>query len=203
MLLSLFMKGLIIGLAIAAPVGPIGVLCINRSIHEGWKSGLATGCGAALADGTYGMIAGFGLTFITTFLMSYAGWIKFIGGLFLLYLGFKTLLSKPPRQPILSHSHANLLRTCATTFFLTLTNPMTILSFMAVFAGLGIGSATSSYLDASLMILGIIIGSLLWWLLLSSGVALLFRNRIHPSKLYWVNFLSGIIIIIFGIVTFI
>lgn len=202
-MLSLFIKGLIIGFSIAAPVGPIGVLCINRSLHEGFRSGLATGFGAALADGTYGIIAGFGLTFISSFLMGHAWWIKLIGGVFLFYLGFKTLTSRPPQQVVISNSSRNLLRAFATTFFLTLTNPMTILSFMAVFAGLGLGSINTGYAAASIMIVGIVIGSLLWWLLLCSGVAMFFRNRINQAKLYWVNFLSGAIIIIFGLVALI
>lgn len=202
-MLSLFLKGLIIGFSIAAPVGPIGVLCINRSLHQGFRVGLATGLGAAIADGAYGIIAGFGLTFISNFLMNYSWWIKLIGGLFLLYLGYKTLTSRPPKQPVLLQSNKNLFSAFITTFFLTVTNPMTILSFMAVFAGLGLGSVNTGYTAASIMIIGIVLGSLLWWLSLSSGVAILFRNRINPAKLYWVNFLSGAIIILFGLIALI
>src|SRR3990167_7513045 len=178
MMLSVFVQGFVIGFSIAAPVGPIGVLCIHRSLHEGFQSGLATGLGAALADGVYGMVAGFGLTFISRFLMSHAWWIKLIGGVFLLYLGLKTLTARPPKQLTVLDPRRNLLRALVTTFFLTLTSPMTILSFMAVFAGLGLGTVSTSYFEASVMIAGIVIGSLLWWLLLSGGVAMLFRNRI-------------------------
>lgn len=199
-LFILFIKGLIIGFSIAAPVGPIGVLCINRSLHEGWKVGFATGLGAAIADGVYGAIAGFGLTFISTFLISQQYWIKLIGGIFLLYLGVKTLTSKPPKQIAITDAKTNLFRAFATTFFLTLTNPMTILSFVAVFAGLGLGSVNSSYLEASVMIVGIIIGSLLWWILLSGGIAMLLRHRVDQMKLGWVNIFSGTIIFIFGVI---
>ncbi len=199
-MLSLFIKGLIIGFSIAAPVGPIGVLCINRSLHEGWKVGLATGIGAALADGIYGAIAGFGLTWMSNFLISHAWWIKFIGGCFLIYLGAKTFFSRPPKQLVIRHSHITLLAAAGTTFFLTVTNPMTILSFMAVFAGLGLGNAHTGYIAAAKMVFGIILGSLFWWLFLSTGVSLLFRNKIKKVKLYWVNFLSGLIIMAFGLI---
>lgn len=198
-MLSLFLKGFIIGFSIAAPVGPIGVLCIHRSLHQGFRSGLATGCGAALADGTYGMIAGFGLTFIASFLINHIHWIKLFGGLFLLYLGFKILISRPAKQPSLSTSSKSLIRNFMTTFFLTLTNPMTIFSFIAVFASFGLGSIHTSYYAAGILILGIILGSLCWWLLLSGSVAILFRNKINQSQLYGINFLSGIVITIFGV----
>src|SRR6185295_11026735 len=94
-MLALFLKGLIIGFAIAAPVGPIGVLCIQRSLHDGFKIGLMTGFGAALADGTYGLIAGFGLTALSSLLIDHQFWIRLIGGLFLLYLGIKLFLTQP------------------------------------------------------------------------------------------------------------
>jgi len=200
-MLSLLLKGLIIGFSIAAPVGPIGVLCINRSLHDGWRIGMATGIGAAAADGIYGVIAGFGLTFISSFMLNHSWWIKLIGGLFLLYLGGKTLLSRPPKQLTLTHANSSLARAFITTFFLTLTNPMTILSFTAVFAGLGLGSVSTSYAEAGILVAGIVAGSALWWLLLSAGVAMIFRNRINRSILSWANFASGFIIIVFGIVS--
>src|SRR3989344_5776045 len=129
------MKGLIIGFSIAAPVGPIGVLCIQRTIAYGKISGLFTGLGAATADGLYGAVAAFGLTIISNFLVGQQFWFRLIGGAFLLYLGIKTFMSKPEEKTA-TENHKGLLSDYFSTIFLTLTNPTTILSFVAVFAGL-------------------------------------------------------------------
>lgn len=198
-MVSLLIKGLIIGLSIAAPVGPISILCIHRTLHEGFKSGLVTGLGAATADGVYGCIAGFGLTFISQFLVTHQFWIRLMGGLFLFYLGVKTILSRPSQQVVSARSNRNLFRAYITTFFLTLTNPMTILSFIAIFAGLGIGSVHTSYQDAFVLIFGIAMGSFLWEFLLSASVATLLRHKMNQASLYKINFISGMIIGVFGI----
>jgi threonine/homoserine/homoserine lactone efflux protein len=134
-----FLKGLLLGFSIAAPVGPIGLLCIQRTIANGRRSGLVTGLGAATADGLYGAVAAFGLTTISGFLVGQQIWLRLIGGLFLLYLGSRTFLSKSAERAA-SSIHKNLFRDYASTVFLTITNPMTILSFAAVFAGLGLAS---------------------------------------------------------------
>lgn len=198
-MLELFIKGLIIGFAIAAPVGPIGVLCIKHSLHDGFKSGLITGLGAASADGIYGLIAGFGLTAISSLLITHQFWIKLIGGLFLLYLGLKLLLKPYQESAALPNSDKKLLHIYGKTFFLTLTNPMTILSFTAIFAGLGLGSTHSNYTQAILLISGIILGSALWWVMLSSSVALILHHRVNSKILKIINKISGLIILIFGI----
>ena len=134
---SLFVRGLVIGFSIAAPVGPIGVLCIRRTLAEGQLYGLVSGLGAATADALYGCVAGFGLTFISAFLIGHKLWLSLIGGLFLLYLGIKTLLSKPAEDAAKAEGKG-LFRAYASTFLLTVTNPMTILSFAAIFAALGL-----------------------------------------------------------------
>lgn len=198
-MLPLFVKGLIIGFAIAAPVGPIGVLCIQRSLHDGFKIGLMTGLGAALADGTYGLIAGFGLTALSTLLIAHQFWIRVIGGLFLLYLGTK-LFFTPPREKSAGNSDKSSWHALCTTYFLTLTNPATILSFVAVFAGLGLGTINPSYLDAIILVLGITIGSAIWWFILSSGVAFMLHHRLSQTMMQGINRLSGVIIFAFGIV---
>ncbi len=194
----LFLKGLMIGLAIAAPVGPIGILCIQRSLHDGFKIGFMTGMGAALADGTYGLIAGFGLTAISSLLIAHQFWIRIFGGLFLLYLGLKLFFTKPKARSAggfdKSPWHA-----LATTYLLTLTNPATILSFIAVFAGLGLGTTNPSISDAVILVLGITLGSAIWWLVLSFGVAYMLRHRLSPSLMQWINRASGLIILTFGI----
>lgn len=192
-----FLRGLIIGLSIAAPVGPIGVLCIRRTLTEGRISGLISGLGAATADALYGSIAAFGLTFISNILITQQGWIRLIGGVFLCFLGLKTFLSPPARQAGHVKGHG-LVGAYVSTFFLTLTNPMTILSFAAIFAGLGVGSETANYLFAGILVLGVFIGSALWWLILSNGVSLM-GKKIESRRLRWVNRISGIIITVFGI----
>jgi threonine/homoserine/homoserine lactone efflux protein len=195
---SLFLRGLVIGFSIAAPVGPIGVLCIRRTLAEGQLYGLVSGLGAATADALYGCVAAFGLTFISSFLIGHKLWLSLIGGLFLLYLGIKTLLSRPAEEAAKAEGKG-LLGAYASTFLLTVTNPMTILSFVAIFAALGLGSTTGSYASALILVLGVFCGSAAWWLLLSGGVGL-FRNKFNARGLLWVNRISGAIITLFGII---
>ena len=147
------LKGLVIGFSIAAPVGPIGILCIQRTMAKGRIAGLATGMGAATADAIYGCIAGFGLSFISQFLIDQQVWLKLGGGIFLGYLGLKTILARPRENSIASGSKG-LASDYLTTFLLTLTNPMTILSFTAIFAGLGLaaGNALGGWWAAKLQI---------------------------------------------------
>ncbi|NJO39414.1 MAG: LysE family transporter [Cyanobacteria bacterium CRU_2_1] len=196
--ISFFLRGLIIGFSIAIPVGPIGVLCIRRTLTDGRLTGLLSGLGAATADAIYGGIAGFGLTFISSLLVSQALWLRLIGGAFLCYLGLKTILSKPAEQAASAESQG-LIGAYVSTVFLTLTNPATILSFVAVFAGLGLASVGGNYLTASLLVAGVFIGSALWWIVLSSGVSLI-RSRFNPRRLIWLNRISGLILLIFGII---
>jgi threonine/homoserine/homoserine lactone efflux protein len=191
------LRGLIIGFSIAAPVGPIGVLCIRRAIAEGRISGLASGLGAATADAIYGCIAGLGLTFISDFLISQQLWLRFAGGAFLCYLGIKTFLSKPNNQPAPA-KRKGLLGAYVSTFFLTLANPMTILSFAAIFAGLGIGRAGVDYGSPLSLVLGVFLGSSLWWILLTWIVGL-FASSIKRWSL-WVNRISGAFIIGFSLI---
>jgi threonine/homoserine/homoserine lactone efflux protein len=195
--LTYLLRGLAIGFSIAAPVGPIGVLCIRRTLAEGRASGLLSGLGAATADGIYGVIAGFGLTYVSNILIGYQSWIRLIGGLFLCYLGLKTYLSRPAESPAWPEGEG-LAGAYASTFLLTLTNPMTILAFTAIFAGLGIGSAAGDYASATLLVMGVFCGSAAWWLILSSGVSLL-SSRFSPRALGWVNKVAGIIILGFGV----
>jgi threonine/homoserine/homoserine lactone efflux protein len=196
--LLLLAQGLVIGFAIAAPVGPIGVLCISRTLNRGRVSGLATGLGAATADGVYGCVAGFGVTIISNFLVHQQTWFRLVGGLFLVYLGIRELLAKPSADSAAT-PNAGLFSDYRTTFFLTLTNPMTIVSFAAVFASVGLGESNYGYGKALSLILGIFSGSALWWFLLSFAVAFFFRN-LGKERLLVVNRLAGIVIAGFGAV---
>ena len=195
--ISYLLRGLIIGFSIAAPVGPIGVLCIRRTLAEGRASGLVSGLGAASADAIYGIIAGFGLVSISYFLVEQQTWLRLIGGLFLCYLGIKTMLSRPAENEA-SVQRTGLAGAYASTFFLTLTNPLTILSFAAIFAGMGLASIDGNYWSAGILVLGVFMGSALWWFILVGGVGF-FREKFNPSMLRWVNIISGVIITTFGL----
>jgi threonine/homoserine/homoserine lactone efflux protein len=190
------LKGIAVGVAIAAPVGPIGVLCIRRTLAESQRNGFICGLGAATADATYGCVAGFGLTAISSWLIRGQFWLGLGGGIFLIYLGARTIWSKSPGAA-LSPVRANLTSAFLSTFLLTIANPMTVLSFLAVFAGLGLGSAPG-YLAAIALVAGIFVGSALWWLTLSSLVAIL-RSQINQHWLRLINYACGILIGAFGV----
>ena len=194
-MLGIFLRGFAIGLSIAAPVGPIGVLCIRRTLADGRRVGLATGLGAATADAAYGAVAGFGLAALSRLLVEQAGWLQPVGGAFLCYLGLRTLLARPATTPA-QVVRAGLVGAYASTLALTLANPLTIVSFAAVFAGLGL-SAAASYQAASVMVGGVFLGSAAWWLFLSTVVGFL-RDRATPAGLVWVNRISGSVILAFG-----
>jgi threonine/homoserine/homoserine lactone efflux protein len=199
---SVFARGFIIGFSIAAPVGPIGLLCIRRSLADGRAAGFVSGLGAATADAAYGFVAAFGLTAISAALVSQRFWLRVIGGVFLCYLGARTLAASPaaPGESIGNRgAHGRgLVGAYASTLFLTLTNPMTILSFAAIFAGLGLAGPAPDYASAGLMVLGVFCGSAAWWLLLSSGASAM-RSKITPAALVWVNRVSGGVIAVFGL----
>lgn len=200
--LGLLIKSFVIGLSIAAVVGPISVLCIQRTLSRGYMYGLISGLGVATADGTYGSIAAFGLTVISTFLVHEEAWIRAIGGVFLLYLGIRTMMSKPAEKAAAAAKARNLPAAYASILLLTLTNPLTILSFAAIFAGIGVSGGKGSYLAATLVVLGVFLGSATWWLLLTSGVTLL-RKKITPRWLLWLNRISGVVLVIFGLLALI
>lgn len=191
-------KGFIIGFSIAAPVGPIGVLCIRRTLVDGRWAGLLSGLGAATADAVYGAVAGFGLTVIAGFLLRQQIWLSLAGGLFLCFLGLKTAFKTPDESLTPTRSSEGLAGAYASTFLLTLTNPATILAFMAIFAGLGLANSANNYGSAVLVVLGVFSGSALWWLVLSGSVSLL-RSRLTQPRLRWVNRLSGVVITTFGL----
>jgi threonine/homoserine/homoserine lactone efflux protein len=195
--LAPLLQGLALGFSIAAPVGPIGVLCIRQTLERGWQTGLLTGLGAATADMLYGAVAAFGITMISKALLAGQSWLRLAGGIFLLYLGAKTFFRKTGALPRENGTQPDR-KAFLTTFALTLTNPVTIVAFAAIIAGLGPGHLDAGYLPALLLVLGVFLGSSAWWLLLSSSVNLL-RHRIGPQTLTWINRLSGLTIFIFGL----
>lgn len=192
----IFFKGLLFGFILAATVGPMWILCFRRAVACGPAAGLSSGLGIAAADGIYGAVAAFGLTAISGFLLSHRFWIGIAGAVFLLYLGVKTLLSKPElgdssEKPV-PHARAFL-----STLGLTLANPPTILAFAALFAGLGL-AANADYTDAALITLAVFLGSASWWIVLSAAAGWL-RHRISPAVLRAVNVVSGLTILGFAL----
>lgn len=192
----IFLRGLAIGFAIAAPVGPIGLLCIRRTLAHGPGVGFASGLGAATADAIYGAIAAFGLTTVSAVLIGGERWLRLAGGLFLVVLGVRTARARPSPGGATPASEG-LVRAYTSTVLLTLANPLTILSFVAVFAGLGLGGETAARGAALTLVLGVFLGSALWWLILSGGAGL-FRERLSTGTLAWVNRLAGAGIASFG-----
>lgn len=200
----LLSKGILIGILIAAPVGPIGFLCIKRTLNAGRIHGFVAGIGAATADTIYGAVAGFGLTAVSNVLIYYHDWLRLGGGLFLCGLGIVSFFSKPAVAPE-NFNGKSLVGVYFSTFFLTLANPLTILAFTAIFAGLGVGNGLiqpehrRSDGATEMLISGVFLGSVLWWLFLSMLVGG-FRSKFNYRKLLWVNRISGIVICGFGLV---
>ncbi|HXJ75106.1 MAG TPA: LysE family transporter [Candidatus Dormibacteraeota bacterium] len=193
---ELALKGAVLGFSIAAPVGPIGILCIRRTLAHGRGIGFASGLGAASADAAYGAVAAYGLTFISSFLGRQEFWLGLVGGIFLCWMGVRSFLAKPA-EGAAPAGRAGWLAAYLSTLFLTLTNPATIFSFMALFAGFGLGK-TRDYLGASAMVAGVFLGSALWWLILSGGVGWA-RARFTVGWMRWVNRGSGILLLSFGV----
>lgn len=194
----LFIKGLLIGFSIAAPIGPIGVLVIKRTLGQGRIYGIVSGIGAASADAVYGLIAGLGLTFITNFFIGLQFWFHLAGGVFLCYLGIKIAISEASENPARVQGK-HLFGAYSSVFLLTLTNPITVLSFVGIFSGLGLTQANEG--SVVTMVLGVFIGSGIWWLLLCFVVGF-FREVLKKQIFKWINRLSGLIIFLFGIYSF-
>jgi putative LysE/RhtB family amino acid efflux pump len=198
-LISYLLKAWIIGIAIAAPVGPIGMLCIRTTLEMGLKGALWVGLGAVLADGCYGLIAVFGLSTITQVLLQKVIFIKIIGGILLLYLAYKELKTKAPIHKNLK-SHKTGLKLVSTIFFLTLTNPMTILSFIGIFASLS--GAHTTGLESLCMVFGICLGSMSWWLILGNIVVRI-KHHLPDLWLHRIKYVSALILIGFGVASLI
>ena len=191
-----FLKGLAFGFVLAATVGPMWVLCFRRTVAQGPLAGFISGMGIAVADGLYGAVAAFGLTAISGVLLRYSFWIGLVGSVFLIYLGVKTLLSKPEinnqDEPKIGYASAFL-----STLGLTLANPPTILAFAAIFAGLGLVS-DADYGTATLIVAGVFLGSASWWVILAAGAGWL-RGRMGPGLVRAINIVSGVSILGFAV----
>jgi threonine/homoserine/homoserine lactone efflux protein len=196
----LFAKGILIGIAVAAPVGPVGLLCIQRTLEDGLRVGLATGLGAAVADTVFGAVAAYGLASISDALMAHRDTIRVIGGGVLLVLAWGAWRKKPP-QSAKSPVHVRALAGFGTGLAVTLSNPMTIMGFLGIFAGLGLDELAKGQDRAFPMVAGVAVGSALWWLGLCGGTQLL-RPRIGPENLKWANKLAALLLVAFAVLAF-
>src|SRR6202046_3704457 len=196
--LELLLKGVLAGFAISAPVGPVNVLCFSRTLSKGWMAGLTSGLGAAAADTIYGGIAGFSISFVIVFLLHEEFWIRLGGGMLLIALGIRYYFKKPQsleggKQAKSTHSDF------ISAFLLNLTNPTTVLSFLAVLAALGMGQHRLWWLKL-LLVAGIFCGAMLWWIAVVFAGSR-FRGRFDDRAMLWMNRIAGLAIGGFGIVT--
>jgi threonine/homoserine/homoserine lactone efflux protein len=192
------LKGLAIGFSLAAPVGPVGILCIRRTLAHGSKRGIIVGLSAASADMVYGIIAAFSVTLISDFISQQQHWIRLIGGIFLFVLGYHTFFSHPATDTITNGKNGHA-RTFFSTFLLTLTNPMTLFAFAVVFAGIGLDRTMSHHGYAAFFVAGIFLGSLSWFSLLTSLVHF-FRDIITTDGLVIINKVAGCLLTLFGVI---
>lgn len=200
MISMLFLKGLIIGLSIAMPVGPIAIICIRYSLLRGISYGFVAGLGATVADTLYGVVAAYGMSLACEFLSNYQIPCQLIGAVFLVYLGLTTLKAKSRAKIEERTIPLSFRRVFLTTFFLTLTNPLTILGFMGIYAALGIGLLDEKIWSAALLINGIFLGSMTWWFLLSF-TSYLVGKRVNIQSTNLLNQISGTAFLAFGLIT--
>jgi threonine/homoserine/homoserine lactone efflux protein len=197
--IDLFLRGIAAGLAISAPVGPVNVLCVSRTITKGWRAGAVSGFGAASADTLYGAIAGFSISIVIGFLIREQSKLRLCGGILLVLLGIWYYFKRPASLSNINQGadHSDFV----TTFLLNLTNPTTVLSFLAVLAVLGLSEHRPAWLTL-IMVGGIFAGSMAWWLILT-GITNHFRERFNDRAMLWMNRIGGIAIGAFGVVMFV
>jgi len=195
-----FIKALILGFSLAAPVGPIGLLVISRTIRKGQFYGFISGLGATFADGVYGCIAGFGFGAIINFLINHSDIIKPVGCVIMCLIGIKTFLSKTHVQKIKAKDAKNLVGAFTSVFFLTLSNPITIVFFIALFSGLGL-HVGESYFSIFTFIIGVLVGSAAWWLILSSITGVV-RHKINEKTISVINKISGTALIVLAVLAY-
>jgi threonine/homoserine/homoserine lactone efflux protein len=198
MILALFVKGLVIGFVIAAPVGPINIMCVRRTIVHGRLAGIVSGFGAAVADTILGAIAIFGMAFLTDLLIGERFWLALGGAIFLVVLGVRSLL-KPPPKLVSGRDPTSLLGDFTTSLVLTLSNPITILSFFGIFAAFGVHPDGQIGPDDWAALVGVFAGAMIWWLIVT-GLAGMFHGRFTVSGLIWANRITGVVMLVFAAV---
>ncbi len=201
--INLLWKGILTGLAVSIPLGPLGILCIQRTVNRNWKSGVFSGMGVALADSTYALIAGFGLSFIMNFIKTYEIYFQLVGLFVLILLGIYIFRSNPTKQiQEYKRRGSSHLQDFLTTFLVTLSNPLSVFVFVAIFTSYSIVLQFSHPLEALMTIGGIFIGGTMWWISIT-GFASLFRHKFTINALFWANRVIGLGVIVIAVVFFI
>lgn len=195
----IFIKGIIIGLSASIPLGPVGLICIQKTLNRKRTNGVVAGMGAALADTFFAVVAAFGISAIHNFIENQQLFLRLSGGIILLFLGLKFFLTNPAIQIRKNRNkNNNLWADFVSVFLLTLSNPLTVVVFGAVFAGFGIIPKESSWLDVTMLISGVFIGAMIWWISLVYVINI-FRKKFRLRRLWWMNKIMGAIIILFGL----
>lgn len=195
---DLIIKGIIFGFAVAAPVGPIAVLCMQKTLNKGFISGIVSGLGSAFSDLFYAIIAGFSLTFISDFLVHNQFSIRIGGGIILIFMGLKIAFTDTGKQVRKHRREGNKLFTdFVTTFFLTITNPSTIIAFIAIFSGTQVIHPDSSNLSISILVFSVFLGAVIWYFILV-GIIYFFKKKIRLKHLWWINKITGVLIVLFA-----
>jgi threonine/homoserine/homoserine lactone efflux protein len=200
--LMLAIEGSVIGFLIAVPVGPAAALCIRRSIGVGAVAGYLTGIGAALGDAVFGAVAAFGLNFVQQFVATHEAWLRGIGGVVLVVMGWTTMRHRPRSigDPVTNdreHNVATHFHFASSSFFITVFNPLTVMAFGAAFAGRNLAGVGASLADASLLVAGVFAGALAWWAILCT-TAVSLRQHFTGTGMLWLNRISGAVILAFG-----
>ena len=197
--IELFWKGFIVGLMVSIPLGPIGVLCVQRTINKGRRSGFVSGLGAAFADTIFSIIAGLGVSYIIRFVQEQHIYFQIVGGIIILFLGIHVFYTNPVKQLRLQRMNRNKLSyDFFSVFFLTITNPMAIFFFLAMFAGIHIASETPGLFSLTSLVIGVFAGASTWWFLLSSFVNF-WRHRFRLKIIWWMNKVAGVLIFVLGL----
>lgn len=200
--LNLLWKGIVTGLAVSIPLGPLGILCIQRTVNRTWKSGIVSGIGVAAADSLYAVIAGFSLSIIIDFIREFEVYFQYFGLIVLILLGIYIFRSNPTQQIKTDKRRgATHFQEFITTFLITLSNPLSVFVFIAIFTSNSIVLQFSMPMEALLTIGGIFAGCILWWVLLT-GLANRFRHKFTISSLYWLYRVIGLGVILLALTFF-
>src|SRR3954467_12492113 len=195
----LLILGVLIGLMVAVPVGPLGLLCISRALAMGPWCGLSSGLGVATADALAAGIAALGISLVSGLLSDHQTVLRLIGGIFLCCTGIRIFTTQPVQQTAKTGTVNGVLGAYASTFLLTFSNPVTFVSFFAIYAGWHVESLSGHYVAAAILTMGVFIGSALWWVALFIGLTA-FRERFNLRVLWWIHRISGAAIAAFGVV---
>ena len=197
--LVILLKGVLIGFLVSVPLGPIGILCIQRTLNKGRRSGFISGVGAAVADTLFALVAGLGMTIIINFVREQQFYFQLAGGLFVVYIGLKIFYTNPVKQLKLQRMNKTMLsQDFVSVFLLTISNPMAIFIFLAIMAAINIGGDQLNFFELSVLLAGVFTGAAVWWFIISS-IANRFRKRIRLRSIWWMNKITGTAVFIFGI----